>query len=168
MKAKSILHPSTVLENIKYHFDFLFHKGFRIVSVLFCGPDDANWQILLTAGDHLVNIHSHGERVGLALSSLEMCDEIGLFELKDTIRLIHGDEGPPDILDHPQDDIQGFSEMAKSLETYMEDIWIYIGEIHLAVSMSKSGQLFLNNCPDFFIEPFLMDYSFTSPSITSP
>ncbi|RPJ28111.1 MAG: hypothetical protein EHM33_05610 [Chloroflexi bacterium] len=112
-----------ILENIRYHFDFLFRRGFHIVSVLFVDQNYENWQVSMMTDDYLIKIYSCMGKVNLALSTLQLYNDVGLFELNDLIYFINGNENfsdPPE--EAPINETQSFQRIARLLEKYVDDI----------------------------------------------
>jgi hypothetical protein len=70
------------LEDIRLHFDFLFKRGFRIVSVLFAGQNNENWQVTLMASNRLVDIYSEQGLINLALGVIQQYNEAKFFDLQ--------------------------------------------------------------------------------------
>ncbi len=151
MENKSNIDVCQVLENIRCQFDFLFQRGFRIVSVLFVGARNEQWQILLTEGNYLIQLLGHEERVDLALNNLEWCDDVGLFELHDLMGLMEREgTGPPLPEAAPPFALNDLTRMAAFLEKHLDDMLMLIDRIHHVISISKKVRAIdLNNCPDF-------------------
>lgn len=148
MESTSNNHAFQTLEKIKCHFDFLFRLGFRITSTLFVGARDEQWQITLTAGHYLIRLHGHEERIDLGLSNLELCDEVGFFELHDLIGLIEKRGNSSLIPDAPQaQESDDFTTMAGLLEKNVDEILLLMDTIQCVVSNSKARAI--NNCPGF-------------------
>ena len=69
------------LEDIRLHFDFLFKRGYRLVSVLFTDQNNADWQVTLSEGNRLVHIYSEQGIVNLIMSTLRQTNEIIFFDM---------------------------------------------------------------------------------------
>lgn len=69
------------LEDIRLHFDFLFKRGYRLVSVLFTDQNNADWQVTLSEGNRLVHIYSEQGIVNLIMSTLRQANEIIFFDM---------------------------------------------------------------------------------------
>jgi hypothetical protein len=176
MENRPEFNYQSILESIQHCFDFLFKRGFRIVSVIFTGPGRENWRVTLTADDYLIEIYVYAEEVHVALSTLQLYEQVGLFELTDLIYLILGDEEVPDLQrESPLNEAQSFQKTARLLEKYIDEVLMEIDGIpilpsaddFLRDSEQKSGQLSKDNRPDFFSGWQTTYYSLTSPSITS-
>ena len=160
MESNPGLKYQRILESIKRYFDFLFKRGFRIASVIFTDPERENWHVTLTTDEYLIEIYGCAERVHVALSTLQLYEQVGLFELTDLIYLILGDDEVPDLLrEHPLNKAQSFQKTARLLERYLDEILMEIDGIssppptndYLRNSDKKSGQLSEDNCPDFVL-----------------
>lgn len=69
------------LEDIRLHFDFLFKRGYRLVSVLFTDQNNTDWQVTLSEGNRLVHIYSEQGIVNLIMSTLRQANEIIFFDM---------------------------------------------------------------------------------------
>jgi len=70
------------LEAIRLHFDFLFKRGFRIVSVMFAGQKNEDWQVTLFEGNRLIHIYSEMGIINLVMSTLRRSTEIISFNME--------------------------------------------------------------------------------------
>jgi hypothetical protein len=156
MESRPDLKLQRILDNVRHHFDFLSRRGFRIVSVIFADPDYENWQIIMLADDCLIKIYSYMGKVSVALSTRQLYNEVGLFELTDLIYLITGDESLSESSEEsPINETQRFEEIAGLLEKYLDEVLREIGEIPILppsdnpskTSLNEPGQLSEDNCP---------------------
>jgi hypothetical protein len=146
----------SVLENVRRHFDFLFRRGFWVASLIFVDPEYKNWRIILMDDDCLITIYNSTGDVNVALNTLRLHRDVGLFELKDLIYLIKGDEISSELQEgYPPNEAQGFEKIAGLLEKYMDEVLREIREIpsfpssdHIPKTpLEKPGQLSEDNCP---------------------
>jgi hypothetical protein len=158
MESRPEFKYQSILESIRRCFDFLFRRGFRIVSVIFTDPDRENWQVTLTADDYLIEIYGYAEEVHVALSNLQLYEQVGLFELTDLIYLILGDEEVPALQgEPPMNEASNLQETARLLERYIDDVLMEIDSIPILPSTDdflkdrykNPGQLSEDNCPGF-------------------
>ena len=82
MPNETELHIRQTLETIRVAFDFLFKRNFRIVSVLFGGPNNANWQVTLGGKKHLVDISGEHGIINLAVGLLQPFKDPKYFDLE--------------------------------------------------------------------------------------
>ena len=157
MQSRPELKYKIILESIRRCFGFLFKRGFRIVSVIFTDPDRENWHVTLTTDEYLIEIYGYAEEVHVALSTLQLYEQVGLFELTDLIYLILEDEEVPDLQQEPPlNEAQSFQKTAWLLERYLDEVLIEIDSIPILPSTDdflmdtkKPGQLSEDNCPGF-------------------
>jgi hypothetical protein len=156
MERRPDLKLQRILDNVRHHFDFLSRRGFRIVSVIFADPDYENWQIIMLADDCFIKIYSYMGKVNVALSTRQLYNEVGLFELADLIYLIKGDESLSEPSEEsPISETQRFQEIACLLEKYMDEVLREIRKIPSlppadnpsTTSLNEPGQLSEDNCP---------------------
>jgi len=111
-------------ENVRYHFDFLFNRGFRITSATFAGRGTESWQAIMMAGNRIIRIHSDRGKVDLALSTLQLFDEIGLFDLDSMAQHVgQGKEPSPVPEAERMNEVQQLERVARLLEKYFDDIF---------------------------------------------
>jgi hypothetical protein len=139
-----------ILENIRSHFDFLFQRGYRMVSAMFTDPCNENWSVVLATDNCLVKIHYRDKKIHLALSSIQLFGKIGLFDLHELIHLMSVEEQPLYAHRVPLPNVsEQLRKTAWLLEKHMDDILILFQRIHLGISFSRAGQLFKDNSPVF-------------------
>jgi len=158
MKSRPEPNYQRILQRIRHCFDFLFKRGFRIVSVIFTDPGRENWQVTLTTDDYLIEIYGYAGKVYVALSTLQLYEQVGLFELTDLIYLIlEGEESPALQREPPMNEASNLQETARLLERYIDDVLMEIDSIPILPSTDdflkdrykNPGQLSEDNCPGF-------------------
>jgi hypothetical protein len=156
MESRPDLKFQEILENIRHYFDFLFRRGFRIVSVIFADQDYENWHVTMIADDCFIKIYSYIGKMNIALSTRQLYNEVGLFELTDLINLIYGDEHLSDLPgEFPMNETQRFQKFACLLEKYIDEVLRELEEIPIlppadnpsTTSLNEPGQLSEDNCP---------------------
>jgi hypothetical protein len=176
MKNRPDLKFRKIHAEVRRHFDFLFKRGFSIVSATTDNECLGNWQIIMMAGECLIKIYCNRGKINLALSTLQLYNEIGLFDLDGLIFYANGGEESFTRLEVvAMDERQQFDRLTGLLKKYIDDILTLFEKISsqrdkdLFTLSSRNGQLFSDNCP-FFLLFYIRysNYSFTSPSITSP
>lgn len=70
------------LEDIRLHFDFLFKRGYRIVSVLFADQNNESWQVSLMAHKCLIDIYGEKGVINSAVGTIQPNQESRLFDLE--------------------------------------------------------------------------------------
>lgn len=163
--------------NIKQHFNFLFGRGFHIVSAIFVDNRTGNWQVLMEAGTSLINIYCRQGKIQLALSALHLYDDLGFLDLYGMVQLVESeckDLHVPE--EHPMDERQQFEKLASQLKRHIDGIFTFLEKsnpIPPKWSQSVPQSIETGDCPSDN-RPFLIHqtpdfiYSLTSPSITSP
>jgi hypothetical protein len=71
---------------VKTHFDFLFQRGFRIVSVMFTDQGNEDWQVMMSQDDDIVVLRCVCGRISLGLSTAQLYDRVGFLGLGVFIR----------------------------------------------------------------------------------
>lgn len=92
MKSRPDLKLVGLLENIKFHFAFLFSRGFQIVSVIFVDQNYEDWQVTMATENCIIKIYNNRGTVGLALNIPQLYEAVGLLELEDLIYGVNGNE----------------------------------------------------------------------------
>jgi len=114
-------------EHIRFYFDFLFRRGFNIVSMMFIDENNESWQVMLQAQNCLVKIHSDKGKVNLTLSTQQSKNEINLFDLVDVIQHMNGGVEFFHLVNETElDEMQRLKRTAWLLEKYIDDILVQI------------------------------------------
>lgn len=112
-----------IVRNTGHYFNFLFTRGFRMVSVIFTDARYENWQVTLMSDECVVKIFSHHGKVDLALSTLQLCDAVGFFALDDLIFYVNGNRDLHDPMGRsPANEMQRFEQLAWRLEKHVDRI----------------------------------------------
>lgn len=75
-------------EDIKRHFDFLFRRGYRIAAAIILDEDAENWEVTLIKKDRLIKIYNLTRGTKIAVSTLQLYDDIGYFDLSGMIHFV--------------------------------------------------------------------------------
>ena len=131
MKKQPDLEFQKFLGMIRSHFDFLFQRGYRIVSAMFTDPANQDWNVILAGEDTLIQIRYRNEKVNLALSSEKLFDTVGMLDLYDLVGHIRGEknllEASPPLLPDEREQVR---KSAQLLENHMEEILTFLQKIH--------------------------------------
>ena len=142
-----------LLENINHYFDFLFRRGFHLVSMIFIDQEYENWQVTMMTDDCIIKIYRYRGKLDLALSTLQLYKVAGLFALDELIDWVNGNK---DLFD-PAEEIsvsgtQGFERLAWRLEKHIDNILIRMRKVpvlpsidHPIMTSNNPGQTFHNN-----------------------
>ncbi len=113
MENQSGLKFHETLKNVRFHFDFLFKRGFRIAAVLRVDQNQDNWQVTLTTNDRLIEIYSEQGKVNLALGTMLLNNEVKYFDLEELTRFMPRGRGVFQRFDDlPVDEIQQIKQLA--------------------------------------------------------
>lgn len=119
MKDQSELKFRKTLEDIRFDFDFLFERGFRIASILFPNPHSDNWQVNLLEGNCFIHLYSDMGIINLTMSILQRSSEIVFFDLE-SVNSNRDFFYIPD--EFPRDEAQQFKKIAAFLEKHFVEI----------------------------------------------
>ena len=145
MENRPDLKFKRIRENIKCYFNFLLRRGFHITSVIFADQDYEDWQVTMTADDCLIQVYHHMGKINVALSTLQLYNEVGLFELTDLIDLIKGDADLFELQgESPMNEVQKFQKTAWLLEKYIDEVFEEIKEIPILPPIDDPSKTSLN------------------------
>lgn len=149
MEKQPDLEFQRILENIRSHFDFLFQRDYRIVSLIFTDPGNQNWVVVLTSENCLIKIHCRNRKIRLGLSSVQLFSQMGLFDLHELIHLTCKEVVPQTPEKKLPDESEQLRTTAELLEQHMDEILMLFHRIYLGISFNRAGQLFKDNSPVF-------------------
>ncbi len=86
-----------ICEIVDTHFKFLFQQGFCVVSVMFTDRSEEDWQVMLLMDDYFIRLRCDQGRISLGLSTLQLCGQVGFFDLNTVFRFTFGYDGLHDI-----------------------------------------------------------------------
>lgn len=114
---------------IRQYFDFLFKRGFRIVSVLFTDQRNENWQVSLMSENYVINIYGEQEIINLALGVMQPNNECKLFDLEYLAQMMNNGRGFFHLPDEfPINEAQQFKRIARFLEKHLISILAQVGK----------------------------------------
>lgn len=157
MKKQPDLEFQRILKNITSHFSFLFQRDYRIVSVMFTGPLNENWNVVLSGDTWLIRIDCKEGKIHLLLSNMQFLDKIGLIDLHDLVYLLHGESNPPSHITIPLNEVEQLRKTAWLLETHFESIRKMFEGIQLGITINNARELFKNS------SPALLHYQINNP-----
>jgi hypothetical protein len=114
-------------EHIRIYFDFLFTRGFQIVSALFIDQNYESWQVIMLAQECLVKIYSNKGDITLTVSALQSASEINL---RDLVNVLQHANGGNEFFHRAEEsqitEMQRLKRTAGLLENYIDGILIQI------------------------------------------
>lgn len=141
MNSQPALKFNKILNDVRGHFSFLFRRGFRIISAIYVDDKNECLQVMLLSQDCLINILCDGSQMDLGLSTLDLYNTVGFFDIRQMITLIQ---------DRQQvNPVQKFEKTAQLMERYMDEILLQLMQIQCCEAANENGPL-LRNGP-FFI-----------------
>ena len=138
-----------ILETVKYHFDFLFQRGYRITSALFTDANNENWAVIIAGDRCLVKVHYQGETLHISLCSLQLLGRTGFFDLHELIHWMGRNAGLHQHRNPSPNETEQLSMAARLLEINIEEILLLFQKIHLGIAFNKTGELFKDSTPVF-------------------
>jgi hypothetical protein len=155
MKKRPDLKFQGLLGTAKSQFDFLFQRGYRIVSALFTDPANQNWSIVFAGENNLIQVHCRDQKVSLTLSSEKLFDQFGMFDLYELIDLLQGEERTPAELPRKKpNETEQVIQAARILKQHLEEILTFFQKVHSNISFSIAGELSMDNSPVSFYSGF--------------
>ena len=116
-------------ENVKYYFKFLLERGFRIISIIFVDKAMEHWAIIMVNNECLIKIYNHQEEVMLAISTLELYNEMGFFDLEELAYLASNGEPPSTgYQTGMMEEDRQFERLGALLKEYLDKIVFLPGE----------------------------------------
>jgi hypothetical protein len=138
----------SILETIRNQFDFLFQRGYQISSVIFTDAENKNWLVLLSGENCLIKIHFREQRIFLTISSVQLMNNLGMFDLHELVDLMNLEHIPLSRhQEHPLNLTGQLITTAQLLEKHMENILDLFQRIDLGIAFNKAGELLANNSP---------------------
>ena len=142
-----------ILENISHYFDYLFSRGFQMVSMIFVDREYENWQVTLMTDDCIIRVYCYGGKVDLAMGTLPLYNTIGLFALDDLICWVNGNKDLSDPLNElSMNETQSFEKLAWRLEKHIDTILGRLKHVlvlpcidHRSMTSNNPGQIFHHN-----------------------
>jgi len=134
-------------EHIRFYFDFLYRRGFQIVSAMFIDQNNESWQVILLAQECLVKIYSNKGDITLTVSTLQSESEINL---RDLVNVLHQANGGNDFFyridESHASEMQRLKRSAGLLENYIDGILIQIQRNNLlTIHRLLSNQMLQQN-----------------------
>jgi len=138
------------INNIRYHFDFLLKRNFRIVAILMGPQNNKSWQITLETNQHLVNICEERNTISLAVGSLQHAGQTILFDLEYLAQSTNSaNRFSYASARLPADESQQFQKIATFLESHFGFILAQVERENLMIesdqypgrSLNQNGQL---------------------------
>ena len=122
-----------IQEEIKRHFNFLFERGFRIVSVIFIDPQIEFWEITMLSKDSLIKIYNDDKgEIMLAISTLRLYANVGFFDLHELAYFSGKVKKAPrrDTKNFLKTEEQQFERLSNLLKTHIDDVIVWLDQTY--------------------------------------
>jgi len=109
---------------VKLHFSYLLRQGFQIISIMFTDHSVDDWQVMMLSGDCFVRLRCERGRISLGLSTLQLCNQVGFFDLKTLLQFTF-DLDEPFELPEPghKNEGQQLEEIARLFGKHSKDVF---------------------------------------------